>query len=171
MNDKLSEKELIEYAKPILKANGFKKKGKRWIRTDAQFTRVFFIQGSCYDKNDYYIRPGIYINELIERVPATAVSVSAPRVGGDVLDAPHERCDVPGAPNDRLGKLRSIGGLSCTVFGVRYKKAPAGGCFFMILRLLSDYPFREFARTIAPIGSICCSCSNISSYLGSPRFA
>ena len=65
MNDKLSEKELIEYAKPILKANGFKKKGKRWIRTDAQFTRVFFIQGSCYDKNDYYIRPGIYINELI----------------------------------------------------------------------------------------------------------
>lgn len=65
MNEKLSEEELIEYVKPILKANGFKKKGKRWTRTDAQFTRVFFIQGSCFDKDDYYIRPGIFFNDLI----------------------------------------------------------------------------------------------------------
>ena len=63
------------------------------------------------------------------------------------------------------------GGSPALFLALDIKKAPAGGCFFMILRLLSDYPFREFARTIAPIGSICCSCSNISSYFGSPRFA
>ena len=61
----LTEEALIEYIKPILKSKGFKKKGKCWSKVNGKFTCVFFIQGSYYDKNDYYIRPGIFINELI----------------------------------------------------------------------------------------------------------
>ena len=60
----IPEDELIEYAKKYLKEKGFKKKNKRWLRVDGDFTISFLIQGSCYDKNSYYIRPGIFINAL-----------------------------------------------------------------------------------------------------------
>lgn len=60
----VSEEELIEYIKPILKAQGFTKKAKRWTKDTEHFTYIFFIQGSCYNKEDYYVRPGIIINEI-----------------------------------------------------------------------------------------------------------
>ncbi len=60
----MTENELIEYMKPVLKKSGFLKKNKRWIKTIEEFTISFFIQGSCYDKDDYYIRPGIYVNAI-----------------------------------------------------------------------------------------------------------
>lgn len=60
----LAEEELIAYAKPYLKAKGFKKKNKRWTREADGFIIDFFIQGSCYDKTDYYIRPAIWISAL-----------------------------------------------------------------------------------------------------------
>lgn len=62
----LSEEELIEYVKPILKAQGFKKKAKRWTKITEHFTYVFYIQGSCYDKDEYYVRPGVIINDIQE---------------------------------------------------------------------------------------------------------
>ena len=58
----LSQDDLIDYIKPILKTQGFKKKGKRWIKTLDDFTLVFYIQGSIYDKETYYIRPGVFMN-------------------------------------------------------------------------------------------------------------
>ncbi len=61
----LPEEELIEYVKPCLKAKGFKKKNKRWTKDVGEFTLCFYIQGSCYAKEDYYIRPSIYINALL----------------------------------------------------------------------------------------------------------
>ncbi len=65
MKNILPEEELIEYAKLYLKAKGFKKKNKRWTKDIGEFTLCFYIQGSCYAKQDYYIRPGIYINSLL----------------------------------------------------------------------------------------------------------
>ncbi len=65
MKDKLSETELIEFVKPYLKAKGFKKKNKRWMKQTDDFTISFLIQGSSYDNEDYYIRPGIFINYLM----------------------------------------------------------------------------------------------------------
>ena len=65
MEQILSEEELIAYAKPWLKAKGFKKKGKRWTKDIGEFTLCFYIQGSCYCKEDYYIRPGIFVNALM----------------------------------------------------------------------------------------------------------
>ena len=61
----LPEEQLIEYAKPYLKAKGFKKKNKRWTKDTGEFTLCFYIQGSSYSKEDYYIRPGIFINALM----------------------------------------------------------------------------------------------------------
>ena len=63
----LTEDALIEYIKPILKAQGFKKKGKRWTKVLDDFTLVFYIQGSCYSKEDYYIRPGVFMNHCPEQ--------------------------------------------------------------------------------------------------------
>ncbi|MBR5121224.1 MAG: DUF4304 domain-containing protein, partial [Oscillospiraceae bacterium] len=54
------ENELIEYVKPYLKSKGFKKKNKRWTKETPDFTISFLIQGSCYSKEGYYIRPGIF---------------------------------------------------------------------------------------------------------------
>ncbi len=34
------------------------------FKKEPEFTLVFYIQGSIYSKEDYYIRPGIYINHL-----------------------------------------------------------------------------------------------------------
>ena len=65
MENILPEDLLIEYVKPYLKAKGFKQKNKRWIKVTPEFTISFLIQGSCYAKEDYYIRPGIFINDLM----------------------------------------------------------------------------------------------------------
>lgn len=61
----LPEDTLIQYIKPYLKAKGFKKKNKRWLKETPEFTISFLIQGSSYSKEDYYIRPGIFINALM----------------------------------------------------------------------------------------------------------
>ena len=45
MKDKLSETELIEFVKPYLKAKGFNKKNKRWMKQTDDFTISFLIQG------------------------------------------------------------------------------------------------------------------------------
>ena len=65
MKHVLPEEQLIEYAKSYLKAQGFKKKNKRWTKDTGEFTLCFYIQGSSYSKEDYYIRPGIFINALM----------------------------------------------------------------------------------------------------------
>ena len=59
------EKQLIEYVKPYLRAKGFKKKNKRWTKDTGEFTLCFYIQGSSYSREDYYIRPGIFINAFM----------------------------------------------------------------------------------------------------------
>lgn len=61
----LPEDRLIEYVKPYLKAKGFKKKNKRWTKETPDFTISFLIQGSFFSKENYYIRPGIFINALM----------------------------------------------------------------------------------------------------------
>lgn len=58
----LSEEALIEYAKTYLKERGFRKKHKRWTKQKDGFTLCFFIQGSAYDRDDYYIRPGVWFD-------------------------------------------------------------------------------------------------------------
>lgn len=65
MKDILTQEQLIKYVKPYLKAKGFKKKNNRWIKESQEFTISFLIQGSSFSKENYYIRPGIFINALM----------------------------------------------------------------------------------------------------------
>lgn len=58
----ISEEELIKQITPYFKQAGFRKKNKRWTKDLGEFTLIFFIQGSCYCKEDYYIRPGVKVN-------------------------------------------------------------------------------------------------------------
>lgn len=60
MERALPKEELISYAKSYLKAKGFKKKNTRWTKDIGEFTLCFYIQGSSYSKELYYIRPGIF---------------------------------------------------------------------------------------------------------------
>ena len=62
-NTVLPEEELIGFLNPRLKSMGFRKKGKRWTKTSGDFTLVFFIQGSSFSKDLYYVRPGVFIND------------------------------------------------------------------------------------------------------------
>ena len=64
MKQHLPEEDLIEYVKPYLKARGFKKKNKLWSKDIGEFTLYFYIQGSCFSKEDYYVRPCILINAV-----------------------------------------------------------------------------------------------------------
>ena len=56
--------ELLAYAKAELRSKGFKKRNDRWTKDTGEFTLVFFVQGSSWNKESYYIRPGVFINEL-----------------------------------------------------------------------------------------------------------
>ena len=60
----VTKKELIDYLTPLLKEDGFKKTGKAWLKTTERFTYRFYIQGSVYGSDQYYIRPGIIINDI-----------------------------------------------------------------------------------------------------------
>lgn len=65
MGDTLSEDELIKYAKSYLKSKGFKKKNKRWMKESSDFIISFLIHGTSFDKDDFYVRPGIFIKALM----------------------------------------------------------------------------------------------------------
>lgn len=65
MKDILTQEQLIKYVTPYLKAKGFKKKNNRWTKESQEFTISFLIQGSSFSKENYYIRPGIFINALM----------------------------------------------------------------------------------------------------------
>ena len=63
----ISEEELIAAAKSYWKERGFKKVKKRWTKTVGDFTFSFLIQGSIYDKEFYYVRPGVFFNVLQQK--------------------------------------------------------------------------------------------------------
>lgn len=62
--NKLSKEQLIECFKPVFKQCGFKKMRTSWRKSTDELTFVLNIQGSQWDKEDYYINVGVYINAL-----------------------------------------------------------------------------------------------------------
>ena len=60
----LTEYDLIEGIAPYLKQQGYKKKNKRWTKVCGEFTLSFYIQGSAFDIDNYYIRPGVFVNGI-----------------------------------------------------------------------------------------------------------
>lgn len=55
---------LIEELKPLMKENGYKKRGQTWHKENEDLIIVFNIQNSYYDKEEYYINLGIIIKAL-----------------------------------------------------------------------------------------------------------
>ncbi len=49
---------------PQLKLAGFRKKGRTWRRGNSDVLEVFQIQGSSWDKDDFYINLGIFLKAL-----------------------------------------------------------------------------------------------------------
>jgi hypothetical protein len=61
--NKITEKELIKELGLILKADGYKKRGKFWHKQiNADFTFRFCVQTSSCDKNDYDVNFGVSVN-------------------------------------------------------------------------------------------------------------
>ena len=60
----LSKEQLIECFKPVFKQSGFKKMRTNWRKTTDDLIFVLNIQGSQWDKEDYYINVGVYIKSL-----------------------------------------------------------------------------------------------------------
>ena len=60
----VSEEDVLAFAKTQLKERGFRKKGKRWTKQLDDFTLVFYVQGSSWSKEGYYIRPGVLIHAV-----------------------------------------------------------------------------------------------------------
>lgn len=65
----LTQYDLIEGITPYLKQQGYKKQNKRWKKNIGEFTLTFYIQGSAYDTDSYYIRPGISLNGFTDYAP------------------------------------------------------------------------------------------------------
>jgi hypothetical protein len=60
----LSQEQLTDCLKPVLKQQGFKKNKTTWRKTTDDLVYVLNIQGSQWSKEDYYINVAIYIKAL-----------------------------------------------------------------------------------------------------------
>jgi len=60
------KKHLESILKPVLKAEGFRKKGGTWWRSLGEFIQVINIQGSQFSKR-FYINLGVYIKDIGEK--------------------------------------------------------------------------------------------------------
>lgn len=55
----MTKAEFIEAVKPILKNRGYRKKGFYWYKQGEDLLLCVNVQGSSWDKNDYYVEIGI----------------------------------------------------------------------------------------------------------------
>lgn len=74
---KMDKETLISEITPQLKAMGYKKRNSTWIKQsdpEAELFVVLNIQGSQYDKNDYYVNLGVYIKALGQKSTPTCIT-------------------------------------------------------------------------------------------------
>ena len=64
----LTQEQLIDCLKPLLKREGFKKSKTTWRKTTVDLISILNIQGSQWSEEDYYINVAIYIKALGEEV-------------------------------------------------------------------------------------------------------
>lgn len=64
----LTQEQLTDCLKPLLKKQGFKKSKTTWRKTTVDLIYVLNIQGSQWSEEDYYINVAIYIKALGEEV-------------------------------------------------------------------------------------------------------
>ncbi len=55
----MKKSEFIDAIKPVLKNDGYRKKGSYWYQQNGELLLCINVQGSQWDKNDYYVNIGI----------------------------------------------------------------------------------------------------------------
>lgn len=73
----IDKETLISQITPQLKTMGYKKKTNTWAKQSDPEMNIFIvinIQGSQYDKKDYYINLGVYIQALGQKNIPTCIS-------------------------------------------------------------------------------------------------
>lgn len=60
----ISKHQLISYATSYFEEKHFKKDNTRWTKITEDFTLAFFIEENNHEKDDYFIRVGIFINDI-----------------------------------------------------------------------------------------------------------
>lgn len=74
---KINKEKLISEIISPLKANGYKKRSTTWVKSSDLKNGIFTIiniQGSQFDKNDYYVNLGVYIQALGEKSAPSCIS-------------------------------------------------------------------------------------------------
>lgn len=73
----IDKEKLISQITPQLKTMGYKKRNNTWAKQSDPEMNIFIvinIQGSQYDKKDYYINLGVYIQALGQKNIPTCIS-------------------------------------------------------------------------------------------------
>lgn len=73
----INKETLISQITPQLKTMGYKKRNNTWAKQSDPEMNIFIvinIQGSQYDKKDYYINLGVYIQALGQKNIPTCIS-------------------------------------------------------------------------------------------------
>lgn len=73
----IDKETLISQITPQLKTMGYKKRNNTWAKQSDPEMNIFIvinIQGSQYDKKDYYINLGVYIQALEQKNIPTCIS-------------------------------------------------------------------------------------------------
>lgn len=73
----IDKETLISQITPQLKTMGYKKRNNTWAKQSEPEMNIFIvinIQGSQYDKKDYYINLGVYIQALGQKNIPTCIS-------------------------------------------------------------------------------------------------
>ena len=68
----MNKDELAKSVAPSLKVRGFRKKGRTWWRETPELFQLFNIQGSSWDKNEWYLNVGIFLKPLDGRTTPPA---------------------------------------------------------------------------------------------------
>ncbi|MCH5348276.1 MAG: DUF4304 domain-containing protein [Oscillospiraceae bacterium] len=85
----ITKSELVSEIKPLLKNMRYKKRNTTWVKkSDDNISIMVNIQGSQYDKEDFYINLGVYINDLgTKEIPSISDCHLMERVRADVDSA------------------------------------------------------------------------------------
>ncbi len=82
----MTKEEIILYSKELLKKMGYKKRNTTWVKkVDEEIFIVVNIQGSQFDKSDFYINLGVYIRPLGNKeMPAISDCHLSERINADI---------------------------------------------------------------------------------------
>ena len=90
----MTKNEFISAAKTELKNRGFRKNGQYWYRNQADYLECIFVQGSQWDKDNYYVEIGFAEGTPEKRSPTLLHWIASHRCRGKQGDRNIELAEV-----------------------------------------------------------------------------